>query len=203
MPVNGLHKDQKNPDFTSIIKLATHELDIKYEQYGNSWLDSPEGYWDKRLFNEIEEFKKGTSQTVRKRKLLNIINIAAMAFEADKGNPKSKIITLCGSTKFFKEFDDVMLKLTLAGWAVFTIGTHRFSDHDLPEVNNVKYMLDKMHKRKIDMSEAIFVIDVDEYQGISTRSEIMHAYDTGKSVYFLSRKNDLEKILNGEKTNES
>ncbi|KKL27706.1 hypothetical protein LCGC14_2382420, partial [marine sediment metagenome] len=42
-----------------------------------------------------------------------------------------KIITLCGSTKFFNEFDDAMLKLTLAGWSVFSIGTHKFSDQEL------------------------------------------------------------------------
>ena len=202
MPVNGLHKGQKNPNFDFLIVKAIHELDIKYEQYGNGWLDESEGYWDKRLSNEVEEFKKGTSQISRKRKLLNIINIAAMAFEVDKGSKHSRIITLCGSTKFYKKFDEIMLKLTLAGWMVFTIGTHRFSDHDLPEVNDVKKMLDKMHKTKIDMSSAIFIIDVDGYIGKSTRSEIAHAYATDKQVFHLSKKKDLEKVLIGEIPNE-
>ena len=199
MPINGLHEGQMNPDFVTIMDLAIHELNIKYEQYGNEWLDEPEGYWDERLSNEIQEFKTATSQTARKRKLLNIINISMMAYEVDKGPTYSKIITLCGSTRFYKKFDEVMLKLTLAGWIVFTIGTHQFSDHDLPNVNNVKKMLDKMHKTKIDMSAAIFVIDVDGYIGESTKTEIAHAYATDKKVFHLSKKKDLKKILIGEK----
>ncbi|HEC66183.1 MAG TPA: hypothetical protein ENI23_12905 [bacterium] len=105
-----------------------------------------------------------------------------------------KIITLCGSTKFFNEFDDAMLKLTLAGWSVFSIGTHKFSDQELQQVIERKVMLDKMHKEKIDTSECIFVIDVNGYTGNSTKSEIAHAIKTGKPIYYLS-KGDLPKLV--------
>ena len=46
-------------------------------------------------------------------------------------------------------------------------------------------MLDDMHKRKIDMADEIFVIDVDGYIGDSTRSEIEYAKATGKPVRYL------------------
>lgn len=46
-------------------------------------------------------------------------------------------------------------------------------------------MLDDMHKRKIDMSDEIFVINVDGYIGSSTRSEIEYAIKTGKKVNYL------------------
>jgi hypothetical protein len=46
-------------------------------------------------------------------------------------------------------------------------------------------MLDDMHKRKIDMADEIFVINVNGYIGSSTRSEIEYALKTGKKVSYL------------------
>ena len=46
-------------------------------------------------------------------------------------------------------------------------------------------MLDDMHKRKIDMADEIFVINVGGYIGSSTRSEIEYATATGKAVKYL------------------
>ena len=42
-----------------------------------------------------------------------------------------------------------------------------------------------MHKRKIDMADEIFVINVGGYIGSSTRSEIDYATATGKAVNYL------------------
>ena len=42
-----------------------------------------------------------------------------------------------------------------------------------------------MHKRKIDMADAIYVINVGGYIGASTRSEIEYAKATGKEVLYL------------------
>jgi hypothetical protein len=46
-------------------------------------------------------------------------------------------------------------------------------------------MLDDMHKRKIDMADEIFVINVGGYIGQSTRSEIEYALKHGKTVEYL------------------
>lgn len=46
-------------------------------------------------------------------------------------------------------------------------------------------MLDDMHRRKIDMADEIYVINVDGYIGSSTRSEIEYAIITGKPVRYL------------------
>ena len=46
-------------------------------------------------------------------------------------------------------------------------------------------MLDDMHKRKIDMADEIFVINVGGYIGSSTRSEIEYVEATGKAVRYL------------------
>lgn len=42
-----------------------------------------------------------------------------------------------------------------------------------------------MHKRKIDMADEIFVINIGGYIGSSTRSEIEYATATGKTVCYL------------------
>lgn len=46
-------------------------------------------------------------------------------------------------------------------------------------------MLNDMHKRKIDMADEIFVINVNEYIGNSTKSEIEYAEAHNKKVNYL------------------
>ena len=53
----------------------------------------------------------------------------------------------------------------------------------------LKEMLDDMYKRKIDMADEIFVINVGGYIGSSTRSEIEYATATGKAVRYLEENN--------------
>ena len=97
------------------------------------------------------------------------------------------IITLCGSTKFKKEYELVMMELTLQGKCVISVGCFGHSDINYNEINNLKPMLDRMHLQKIDMAYAIYVIDVDGYIGDSTRKEIEYAKDHGKKVYYYSK----------------
>jgi hypothetical protein len=46
-------------------------------------------------------------------------------------------------------------------------------------------MLDDMHKRKIDLADEIFVINVGGYIGLSTRGEIEYALKIGKTVRYM------------------
>lgn len=46
-------------------------------------------------------------------------------------------------------------------------------------------MLDDMHKRKTDMADAIYVINVGGYVGSSTKNEIEYAITHGKEVRYL------------------
>ena len=52
-------------------------------------------------------------------------------------------------------------------------------------LTRTKQMLDDMHKRKIDMADEIYVINVGGYIGSSTHSEIDYAIATGKVVRYL------------------
>ena len=105
---------------------------------------------------------------------------------------KYPVITLCGSTKFKDEFMDAQKKLTLAGNIVISVGLFGHSgDEEVWEgmdegtLTQTKEMLDDMHKRKIDMADSIFVINVDGYIGESTRSEIAYAKAAGKQILYL------------------
>lgn len=55
-------------------------------------------------------------------------------------------------------------------------------------LSKTKEMLDDMHKRKIDMADEIYVINVGGYIGESTRSEIEYAAKTGKAIRYLEEK---------------
>ena len=98
---------------------------------------------------------------------------------------KYKVITLCGSTRFKDAFLEVQKRLTLEGNIVISVGLFGHSGDDEAWVEGTKEMLDDMHKRKIDMADEIYVINVGGYIGDSTRSEIEYAKKTGKSIHYL------------------
>ena len=96
-----------------------------------------------------------------------------------------KVITLCGSTRFKDAFMETQKRLTLEGNIVISVGLFGHSGDDEVWTGNTKEMLDDMHKRKIDMSDEIYVINVGGYIGSSTKSEIEYAIMTGKAVEYL------------------
>ena len=108
-----------------------------------------------------------------------------------------KVITLCGSTKFKKEFMRVQKDLTLQGNIIISVGLFGHADGDYQTVltDEIKVMLDDMHKRKIDLADEIFVINVNGYIGSSTRSEIDYAITTNKKVNYLED-NELNNFMN-------
>ena len=93
------------------------------------------------------------------------------------------IITLCGSTKFKEEFLTVQKELTLEGHIVISVGCFGHSDND-PRIEASKEMLDAMHLKKIDMADAIYVVNVGGYIGKSTRREIEYASSRRKVILF-------------------
>ena len=107
-----------------------------------------------------------------------------------------KVITLCGSTRFKDEFLRVQKELTLKGNIVISVGLFGYSgdsevweNMDEGTLTKTKEMLDDMHKRKIDMADEIFVINVGGYIGDSTKSEIEYAKAHGKKVNYLEDNN--------------
>ena len=105
-------------------------------------------------------------------------------FEKHRDYP---VITLCGSTRFKREFLEVQKRLSLAGNIVISVGMFGHSGDDEVWNEGVKEMLDDMHKAKIDMADGIYIVDVNGYVGSSTKSEIEYAKASGKSISYLSQ----------------
>lgn len=98
-----------------------------------------------------------------------------------------KVITLCGSTRFKDEFLKAQRQLTIEGNIVISVGMFGHADGVSKEVitPELKVMLDDMHKRKIDMSDEIYVVNKNGYIGESTKGEIEYAIYTKKRINYL------------------
>jgi len=97
---------------------------------------------------------------------------------------KFKVITLCGSTKFQKEFEDANERLTLEGNLVISVGVFGHSK-GITLSEEQKMELDLIHLKKIDLADEIYVINVGGYIGSSTKREIEYATLKGKVIQYL------------------
>ena len=94
-----------------------------------------------------------------------------------------KIITVCGSYKFKKEMVEITEYFTLKGNCMLM-------PNELSRKNKEAYtqeeaiMIDKMQKKKIKISDAILVVNVNNYIGSSTKSEIEFAKSLGKEILY-------------------
>ncbi len=95
------------------------------------------------------------------------------------------IITLCGSTKYKDEYLLVNKWLTLQGNVVISVSMFGHVDNE-PLTEKEKIILDEIHKEKIELSNEIFVIDVNGYIGMSTKNEIEYAKSKEKKIRYLS-----------------
>lgn len=94
-----------------------------------------------------------------------------------------KIITVCGSYKFKKEMMEITEKMELMGNCMLT-------PIELTKPNKEAYteeeasIIDKMHKEKIKLSDAILVVNVNGYIGNSTKDEIEFAKSLNKEIIY-------------------
>lgn len=96
-----------------------------------------------------------------------------------------KVITICGSMRYSKEMmkiaEELELKKSYAViQCVYNIDGQRYEGVDAS-------ILDKIHRKKIDISDAIYVVNIDGYIGNSTKNEIQYAKDNGKEVIYHER----------------
>ena len=96
---------------------------------------------------------------------------------------KRKIVTLCGSMRFYGQMQEISERLELEkGYAVIGVVAHVL-DRTLTE--GEKALLGELHRAKIDLSDAIFVVNPGGYIGQSTASEIGYARSRGKEIIYL------------------
>lgn len=96
-----------------------------------------------------------------------------------------KIVTLCGSVRFKLLYEYINFIFSLKGFCVFSLAS--FGHNALGEniTSEQKKLLDKTHKSKIKHSDAIIVINPDNYVGESTRNEINYAKAKLVPIFFL------------------
>lgn len=94
------------------------------------------------------------------------------------------IITICGSTKFKNEIEKTAHDLTLQGHIVLAPCVYHHADEEELTAEEL-IRLENLHKQKINMSDAIFVVNVNQYIGESTYGEIDWAEKMKKEIYFL------------------
>ena len=103
-----------------------------------------------------------------------------------------EVITLCGSTRFTREMMIKNWELTkqgfvVMGWYILPSNHNNDGseiDHHLAEKEGVHDILDEMHKRKIDLSDRIHVLNIGGYIGQGTANEISYAKSHGKIITY-------------------
>lgn len=86
------------------------------------------------------------------------------------------VVTICGSMRYFDRMIEIAGDLTGQGFIVLMPFVKK------GEGSTDIVMLDDMHKRKIDMSEAIYVVG--SHIGESTSSEMTYAGRAGKRIVY-------------------
>jgi len=102
------------------------------------------------------------------------------------------IITICGSLKFQQEMMTMAEKMTFLGHCVITpiFPISQNISHTPEQLQKLK----NAHLQRIDISDAILVINVNNYIGDSTRLEIDYAKQHNKQVwYYTNIMQELEK----------
>ena len=93
-----------------------------------------------------------------------------------------KVVTICGSMKFSKEMMQIATDLEKKyGWCViqcvYDISNEKMSEEEMKNIVNA-------HWKKIDISDAIYVVNIDGYIGKSTTNEINYAISKNKEVIY-------------------
>jgi RimJ/RimL family protein N-acetyltransferase len=96
-----------------------------------------------------------------------------------------KIITICGSLKFEQEMKYYAERLELEGNCVLSIiyYTKRKEDYTNDEIS----FLQMAHLKRIEMSDAIFVVNKNGYIGEAVKREISHAKKYKKEIIYLEK----------------
>jgi len=106
----------------------------------------------------------------------------------------AKVITLCGSTRFTREMLVTQWNFTKQGHVVLSwcaLPDDYYQEHALEvsthigDQEGVKEIVDEVHKRKIDLSDEVFVLNIAGYIGESTKSEVLYALSKGVPVRLL------------------
>lgn len=113
------------------------------------------------------------------------------------------IAVICGSTRFMTEMADVDRALTWAGCIVIKPGCDMKNPHPLwadeTEAEAGKVRLDGLHRAKIRLADAVYVVAPGGYIGDSTRGEIEYAHSLGLPITYVADGNLTPVTVGGAK----
>ena len=95
-----------------------------------------------------------------------------------------KIITICGSMKFVREMMEISERVELQGNVVLMPIYNPSRPNKESFTSEEVLILDKMHRERIKLSDAILVVNVNGYIGSSTKNEIEYAKYLNKEVIY-------------------
>ena len=100
------------------------------------------------------------------------------------------IVCLCGSTRFYQQFQEANFRETMAGKIVLSVGfyphsTEQAHGEHIGITPEQKEVLDVLHLEKVKMADEVLILNVGGYIGPSTARELAYALELGKSVRFL------------------
>lgn len=93
-----------------------------------------------------------------------------------------KVVTICGSMKFAKDMQRIAAILAIdKGWCVLQC----VYDLDFVNLTNQDLnLLRKEHLKRIELSDSIYVVNIDGNIGNSTKLEIEYAKKLGKEIIY-------------------
>ena len=93
-----------------------------------------------------------------------------------------KVNTLCGNLKFQKEMMTLAEKMALEGCCVLT--TVYPVSEKMERTKEQLIKLKEAHFNRIELSDAILVVNINNYIGKSTNLEIDYAKKSGKEIIY-------------------
>ncbi|MGB4823831.1 MAG: hypothetical protein WBP82_02860 [Leuconostoc mesenteroides] len=109
---------------------------------------------------------------------------------------RRKIICLVGSARFEEEFQQAFADFSALNFIVLLPSCHLLEKTPGGKLIKDKDKFnDELQKAKIDMSDAIYVVNKDDYIGESTRQNINYAEKQSKTVFYLVENIEIEKVM--------
>ena len=96
---------------------------------------------------------------------------------------KRKSVVLCGSMKFIGLMQEMAERMELEqGWVVLSVTPHVL-ERSLSEEELA--LLGEIHLARIDLADAVYVVNPGGYIGQSVQREIEYAHASGKELIYL------------------
>lgn len=91
-----------------------------------------------------------------------------------------KIVTICGSMKFENEMKRIAFQLETRYKMCVLQCVYNEDDKDLSD-DEIEF-LNSSHFKKIEISDAVYIININEYIGEQVKKEMAYAKKSGKEV---------------------